>query len=133
MKTRNLVPVLTLLALSLACWRGPGTIRELVPSPSGARHAALVVIMGGATVGASWYVVVLEGDPPPLGSEIPMRRCILWKAYNVGPWKMTWESENQLALAIDGPIRKDYEEMIDVKTCNGISARWYFEDEPGGR
>jgi hypothetical protein len=130
LKPRNLVILLAALALGLTGCRGPGTVRKLVPSPSGARHAALLVVMGGATVGASCYVVALEGDPPPLGSEIPIRnRCVLWRAYNVGPWKMIWESENQLALAIDGPIRKDYEEMIKLSTCDGISARWYFEEE----
>jgi hypothetical protein len=129
LKPGNLVATLTVLALCLISCKGPGKVREIVTSPSGGRHAALLVEMGGATVGASWYVVVFKGIPPPLDSEIPARnRCDLWSAYNVGPWKITWESESQLAQAIDGPIRKDYEEMIKLRTCDGISARWYFEE-----
>jgi hypothetical protein len=33
-------------------------------------------------------------------------------------------------LAIDGPIRKDYEEMIELRTCDGFSARWYSKSPP---
>lgn len=43
---------------------------------------------------------------------------------------MTWKGESQIELAIDGPISKDYESMIEQKSCAGISSRWYFEDPP---
>lgn len=120
------------LVLFLACRReGPAEVKEIVSADTGSLHAVLLFQYGHSTVGTRSYVAIVRGAAPKVGDSLLVEDyCHVFTAYRTGPWKMTWKGGSQIDLAIDGPIRKDYESMIEQKSCDGITSRWHYEDPP---
>lgn len=131
-KSARIGPALSILLLLvlIACRRsGPADVKEVVSSPSGSLHAARLFQYGSATVGTSVFVAIFRGKAPAVGSEVQVEdQCYVFEGYRTGPWKMTWESETRLALAIDGD--RSYEDLIDARDCYGVHPRWFYANEP---
>lgn len=128
---RSAIALVTMALLGLcACrTRGPAEVREVVSSPSGSLHAAKLLWFGGATVGKRLIVAIFRGQAPQVGTAVNVEDvCFVFSAYNAGPWKMTWEGESQIALAIDGD--KSYDGLIEEGTCFGVRARWFYARNP---
>lgn len=114
------------LCVTAACSPGTAKVRQVMPSPSGVRYAVLLVKLGDATVGATSYLTISEGDKPQIGADLPTKgRCFVWIAYQVGIENIVWASESSIVITVEGS-RSAYEGTIRLDQCNGVSAEWKY-------
>ncbi len=103
----------------------------VVSDSTGGLHAIKLAQSGAATVGNRTYVAISRGKPPILGQVVNIEDiCYVFTAYRAGPWKMVWETPTRIGLALEGPLSRDYEEMIEQQTCDGVESRWFYEKKP---
>lgn len=127
----RVVAVLVTSLLVLSCSKGSAKVRQSVPSPSGKHQAVLLFRDGGIHMGTTTFVAIFESKAPPVDSMHEVRDlCVVWTAYRANPWKLTWEGEGLVSVAVNRQLSKDYESMIEQPVCNGIRSRWYYEARP---
>lgn len=129
--SKKVVAILAASLVVLACSKGSAKVRQSVSSPSGKHQAVLLFRDGGIHMGTRTFVAIFEGNAPPVDSMHEVRDlCVVWTAYRASPWKLTWEGEEQVGVAVDRQLSKDYESMVEQPVCSGIRSRWYYEARP---